>query len=382
MWSPCYHLILEDNMAQNSSRYLRQYALKDFGMQGQEKLAGARVLVVGAGGLGCPVVQYLCAAGVGHIGIVDADRVALSNLHRQPLYRTDDVGRLKAEVAAEILRAQNDTITIAAYALHLDNQNAWDLLSAYDIILDCTDNFDTRYMLCDVCVLLRKPLVYGAIYTYEGQVAVFNVADAAGISSNYRDLFPVPPAPEEAPDCATTGVLGVLPGVIGLLQANEVIKLLADIGEPLINKLFTIGLLDYQSITVRIQAKHHPDAPQSRIAFEAAHYGHYCGTVTEGIALIAAHELEEIAHRSDTLLIDVRALSELPRLSLPHRAIPLELLMANADELHASHLLLICQSGIRSARAAEWLMNHFGDQRTISHLQGGMAAYQSIKYDE
>ena len=369
-------------MEHTSSRYLRQYALKDFGMQGQKKLANARVLVVGAGGLGCPVLQYLCAAGVGLIGIIDADKVALSNLHRQPLYRTADVGRLKTEVAADIRRAQNDTISIAEYAIRLDNQNAWDLLSSYDIILDCTDNFETRYMLCDVCVLLHKPLVYGAIYTYEGQVAVFNVADSAGISSNYRDLFPMPPAPEEAPNCATTGVLGVLPGVIGLLQANEVIKLLADIGEPLINKLFTIGLLDYQSITVRIKAKHHPDAPQSRIAFEAVHYGRYCGTVNEGIALIAAHELDEVARRPDTLLIDVRALSEAPRLSLPHRAIPMELLMANADELQAAHLVLVCQSGIRSARAAEWLMKHFGAQRTISHLKGGMVAYQSTKNDE
>ncbi|WP_166336610.1 HesA/MoeB/ThiF family protein [Sphingobacterium chungjuense] len=366
----------------NKSRYARQYTLQDFGKQGQTKLAEARVLIVGAGGLGCPVLQYLCAAGVGDIGIVDADKVGLSNLHRQPLYRTTDVGRLKAEVAAAILRAQNDTITVVEYAFHLNNQNAWDLISSYDIIVDCTDNFETRYVLCDVCALLHKPLVYGAIYTYEGQVAVFNVSDSQGIRCQYRDLFPVPPSSEEAPDCATTGVLGVLPGVIGLLQANEVIKLLAGIGEPLINKLYTIGLLDYQSVTIRLQPQHHPDAPESRIAFEAANYGHYCGSVNEDVGLISSTELDAIAHRSDSLLIDVRALDELPRLSLPHRAIPLELLMANVHELNASHLVLICQSGVRSARAAESLKNYLGNRQSISHLQGGILAYQSEKNDE
>ena len=216
------------------SRYNRQILLSEVGESGQQKLAAAKVLVVGAGGLGCPVLQYLTAAGVGTIGISDGDFVSESNLHRQILYGPADIGNNKAEVAARVLKRQNPDVSFSIIADMIIPQNAIDIIQEFDIVVDCTDQIHTRYLLNDACVLLGKPLVYGAIHKFEGQVSVFNHDGGP----TYRDLFPKPPKPESTPNCNETGVLGVLPGIIGTLQANEVLKRILGHGDVLSGTIF------------------------------------------------------------------------------------------------------------------------------------------------
>src|SRR5258705_2623718 len=235
-------------------RYHRQIILPEFGEEGQQKLIFAKVLVIGAGGLGCPALQYLTAAGIGTIGIVDDDVVALNNLHRQVLYSVNDIGLSKAERATQILQQLNPEIKIIAYNERLTTQNALSLIDEFDIIIDGTDNFSTRYMINDACVLLNKPLVYGAISQFEGQVSVFNPQPLKGSNEavNYRDLFPDPPRDGEVLNCAEAGVLGVLPGIIGSMMANETIKLIAGIGELLVNRLLTYNALTNQVYELKL----------------------------------------------------------------------------------------------------------------------------------
>src|ERR1051326_6363377 len=213
-------------------RYQRQVILPGFGEGGQQKLREARVLVIGAGGLGCPVLQYLTAAGIGTVGIVDDDVVALNNLQRQVLYGVKDIGLSKAETAANILQQLNPGIEIIPYNERLTVQNALVLLDDFDIVIDGTDNFATRYMINDACVLLKKPLVYGAVSQFEGQVSIFRNQSHDDV--NYRDIFPDPPKESEILNCAEGGVLGTMTGIIGTMMANETIKLIAGIGEPLV----------------------------------------------------------------------------------------------------------------------------------------------------
>ncbi|MDX2004540.1 MAG: molybdopterin-synthase adenylyltransferase MoeB [Meiothermus sp.] len=220
------------------NRYARHIILEGVGGAGQARLKASRVLVVGAGGLGSPVLQYLAAAGVGHLGIVEMDTVDLSNLQRQVLYTTAEVGRPKAEAAKARLNALNPHVEVETYALELTSQNALEILEPYDLILDCTDNFPARYLVNDACVLLDKPLVYGAIQQFEGQVSVFHHRPPQGACGPcYRCLFPQPPAPGTVPSCAEAGVFGVLPGVVGSLMATEALKVLLELGQPLSGKL-------------------------------------------------------------------------------------------------------------------------------------------------
>jgi sulfur-carrier protein adenylyltransferase/sulfurtransferase len=225
-------------------RYQRQVILPGFGENGQQKLLNARVLVVGAGGLGCPALQYLTAAGVGTIGIVDDDVVALNNLHRQVLYSVNDIGFSKAERAGDILRQLNPGIKIIPYNERLTTQNALIVIDDFDIIMDGTDNFSTRYMINDACMLLKKPLVYGAISQFEGQLCVFR--NEYDTDVNYRDMFPDPPREADVLNCAEAGVLGTIPGLIGMMMATETIKLITGVGEPLINQLVTYNALNNQ----------------------------------------------------------------------------------------------------------------------------------------
>lgn len=220
------------------NRYARHIILEGVGGAGQARLKASRVLVVGAGGLGSPVLQYLAAAGVGRLGIVEKDTVDLSNLQRQVLYTTAEVGRPKAEAAKARLNALNPHVEVETYALELTSQNALEVLEPYDLILDCTDNFPARYLVNDACVLLDKPLVYGAIQQFEGQVSVFHNRPSQGACGPcYRCLFPQPPAPGTVPSCAEAGVFGVLPGVVGSLMATEALKVLLELGQPLSGKL-------------------------------------------------------------------------------------------------------------------------------------------------
>ena len=258
-------------------RYQRQITLNGFGIVSQEKLTNAKVLVVGAGGLGCPILQYIVAAGVGEVGIVDNDEVALSNLNRQILFGQEDIGKDKAIIAAQKLAEQNNLVKLNAFQQNCDQAFALEQFPQYDIIVDATDNFATRYLINDACVLLKKPLVFGAVSQFEGQVAVFNVMKE-GQSLNYRDLFPVPPKNNEVLSCAEGGVLGVLPGIIGMMQAMEVIKLITGIGEVLANELLTYNALSQE--IYKMQIVQHSDSeknmPTTLEAYTSLNYQWLC----------------------------------------------------------------------------------------------------------
>lgn len=241
-------------------RYQRQITLQGFGIEAQEKLTNAKVLVIGAGGLGCPILQYLVAAGVGRIGIVDKDQVTLSNLNRQVLFGQNDVGGNKANIAAIKLASLNDLVKIQAYQQNCDQAFAIEHFPNYDIVVDATDNFATRYLINDACVLLGKPLAFGAVSQFEGQVAVFNVMKD-GLALNYRDLFPEPPKEGEVLSCTDGGVLGVLSGMIGVMQAIEVIKIIAGIGNVLANQMLIYNALTNTNYIMQLE-KHEDSSRQ------------------------------------------------------------------------------------------------------------------------
>ncbi len=358
----------------NSERYDRQIKLQGFGIEAQNKLASAKVLVIGAGGLGCPVLQYLTAAGVGNIGIVDDDRVSLSNLHRQILYNSNDIGKLKTEAALERLHAMNPEVQFTIFSERIIPKNAVKIVSEYDIIIDCTDNFATRYLLDDVCRILEKPLIFGAIYQYEGQIAVFNVRNKEGFTAHYRNLFPEPPNPGEVPDCNEVGVLGVLPGVIGTLQATEAIKLMTGIGEPLINKLMTIDILNYQTAVFEITSLHLTDKniPYSIEEFENMNYQLHCGIELAGIKNFSPSGFKEAAKVPDTIVIDVREPEEQPKLDVPYISIPLSQLKEYVNQINNRNVILVCQSGNRSLSGAKILQEILGREYSIGHLDGGI----------
>ncbi|MBB1286598.1 molybdopterin-synthase adenylyltransferase MoeB [Flavisolibacter sp. BT320] len=355
-------------------RYQRQMILKGFGPEGQEKLQKSSVLVVGAGGLGCPALQYLVAAGVGSIGIVDNDVVSLHNLHRQVLFTTTDIGREKAEVAAQRLTQMNPDISIAAFPVRLTNQNALDIIGDFNLVLDATDNFATRYIINDACVLLNKPLVYGAISQFEGQVAVFNAGKG---SVNYRDLFPQSPEPGSVLNCAEAGVLGVLPGIIGTMQATEVIKLLTGMGKPLVNQLFTYNALTNDSYVFELFPKEETSRllPTTETEFQKMDYEWLCeAPAVEEIDRIAFNEL---LHRTNAAAIDVRKENELPEITeFNHQKIPLSLLKENLSSITADTVIFFCQSGKRSLQAAKLLSATFGQRKKVYSLKGGILQWK------
>lgn len=351
-------------------RYRRQIALKGFGESAQQKLSDAKVLVVGAGGLGCPVLQYLAAAGVGTIGIVDHDHISLHNLHRQILYGTGDVGKSKADVAARKLKGLNPEINVVSYAVKLVRGNVLNLLADYDLIVDGTDNFTSRYLINDACMVLRKPLVFAAISDYEGQVAVFNVDDAHGVSTNYRDLFPDPPAPGEIPNCEENGVIGVLPGIIGVMQAAEVIKLITGIGEPLINRLLNYSLLTQQTYEIHI-------SPGSVNSYSKPLMNDFMKHEDAPVTEIEGSELATLLQNNNAILIDVREYHETPKLhSDSYQQVPMSVLDEELlSKISQEHVIMICQHGIRSLNAAEFLKDHGLGTKTIYSLKGGVVRW-------
>lgn len=360
-------------------RYSRHVLLPGFDIKGQAILCSSRVLVIGAGGLGCPVLQYLAAAGIDNIGIIDHDIVEESNLQRQVLYTHKDIGSPKATQAAEKLRVLNPHIIVNEQVLQIDNTNILDCIRQYDIIVDCTDNFLSRYIINDACVLLDKPLIFGAIYQYEGQVAIFNVKDKEGNKTNYRHLFPIPPQPDDAPDCNAAGVLNVLPGIIGMLQATEVIKLLTNTGEPLINTLYTYNALTLESYKIEIAADETVNnlIPADREAFISADYKWMCNTPKEEPDTIHPQELKKLLDNSEVLIIDVREPDELPKADFQNLNIPLSSLKQNIPEIEHSYIIVFCQMGARSMKAAHMLKEKYGKTKNIKSLEGGMHGWLS-----
>jgi adenylyltransferase/sulfurtransferase len=360
-------------------RYHRQIILPEFGEQGQQKLLKAKVLVIGAGGLGCPALQYLTATGVGTIGIVDDDVVALNNLHRQVLYSVNDIGSSKAERAANILKQLNPEIKIIAYNERLENQNALTLFDEFDIIIDGTDNFSTRYMINDGCVLLNKPLVYGAISQFEGQVSVFRNKNEEDV--NYRDIFPDPPKEGEVLNCAEAGVLGVLPGIIGTMMANETIKLITGIGEPLIGQLFTYNALNNQVYQLTLSARKETRSliPKDETTFLKMDYVWLCSSPVSTDE-IDVNTFNSLIEKGNIDVIDVRELHEAPTVNeFDHIKIPLGQLPDNTTAIRFDTIVAFCQSGKRSLQAAKILNSIFGDKKKIYSLRGGIAEWKKQK---
>ncbi|MFZ1805970.1 MAG: molybdopterin-synthase adenylyltransferase MoeB [Cyclobacteriaceae bacterium] len=352
-------------------RYSRHFVLPQFGIEGQQKLKAASVIVIGAGGLGCPVLQYLAAAGVGTIGILDFDKVGESNLQRQVLYGTDDIGKPKAEQAASKLKALNPHISIQVINSRIDSSNALELLQPFDVTVDCTDNFPTRYLLNDAAVLLDKPLVYGSIFRYEGQVAVFNLNQSA----NYRDLYPVPPSPGSVPNCEEGGVLGVLPGIIGCLQANEVLKIIVGIGEPLTNKVLLMDTLNMDTNVIKFPSRNERNSIKKLIDYDS-----FCGINKTTIAMdmkeVTVSELKALKDNGEAFqLIDVREEYEREICSIDGESIPIGEIAQSIDKISKDKKVVIhCRSGSRSGNTIKWLeRNH--DFDNLYNLKGGILAW-------
>ncbi|MFA7327491.1 MAG: molybdopterin-synthase adenylyltransferase MoeB [Candidatus Kapaibacterium sp.] len=334
-------------------RYSRHLLLDNVGIKGQEKLSSASVLVVGAGGLSCPALQYLTASGVGRIGIIDDDLIEESNLQRQVLYSHDDIGRNKAFVASEKLSKQNPFVSFEIQQTRLTNKNALELFSRYDIILDGTDNFATRYIINDACVILGKPFVYGSIYKFEGQVSVFNYNNGP----SYRCLFPNPPS--EVGNCSEVGVLGVLPGIIGIMQSIEVIKIILDIGSVLSGKLLIYDGLssDIHFININKSQEYHSELTELKNSFEEFDYEFFCsnknGTIT--CKDISAESLEELLKSEIVQIVDVRQEWELPK--IPNHLvvnIPMDEISNSIHLLDKSkYTVICCQTGVRSKKCLD-----------------------------
>jgi len=350
--------------------YDRQITLPDFGLEGQQKIKAASVLIVGCGGLGCPSAQFLAAAGVGRIGLVDYDTVSPSNLHRQVLYTHGDIGRSKVEVAAERLSAMNPFIQIDTFPVRLSGDNIQSIISDFDIILDGTDNFSTRYLINDACVLMNKVNVHAAIYRFEGQLSVFGVEDKAC----YRCVFPEAPPEGMVPSCAEAGVLGVLPGLLGTMQALETIKLITGIGDPLINRLL---LVDTKTMSQR----------SMQIDKDPA-----CPICSENASITTIEELEQTCGPSlnrlsaedwragsagDHFLLDVRDVHEYELDNLDGVNIPLGDLQERWQEIPSNQKIVVhCASGKRSEAACNFLVEKGLSQ--VFNLEGGLAKIRRL----
>ncbi len=364
-------------------RYSRHLIIPEFNIEGQRRLKQGKVLVVGTGGLGSPLLLYLTAAGVGNIGIVDFDVVDETNLQRQVLFTVDDVGQPKCEVAKKRLQALNPHIKFTTYNVELTSENALDIIKDYDLVADGTDNFPTRYLVNDASVILGKPNVYASIFRFEGQVSVFNHTDNEGITGpNYRDLFPAPPPPGLVPSCAEGGVIGVLPGIIGSLQANEVIKILSGVGSPLSGRLFLFDALSFETRTLKLHKDpENPLTGKNPTQTELIDYEFFCGIGTEDQAATKVKEItvgelnEWMINGEDFQLIDVREPYEYEISNISAELIPLATVEENADKISSDKKVVVhCRSGARSAQAIERLEKKFGFNN-LYNLKGGILAF-------
>ncbi|HEV2805748.1 MAG TPA: molybdopterin-synthase adenylyltransferase MoeB [Chthoniobacterales bacterium] len=366
------------------SRYSRQLLLPEVSADGQRRIRAARVLCIGAGGLGSPAALYLAAAGIGKLGLVDADRVDASNLQRQILYGTGDVGELKVEKAGARLRELNPDVEIVLHEARLTSANAAEIIAAYDVVIDGSDNFPTRYLSNDVCVFARKPNIYGSVFRFEGQASVF--APHLG-GPCYRCLFPEPPPPGAAPSCAEAGVLGVLPGIIGLIQATEALKLIVGVGETLAGRLLHFDALKMKFREFNLRRD--PECPvcgDEPTIFEPIDYEQFCAgppaadwfAAPESVPTLTVRELKaKIDNREAFTLIDVREPFEYEIAKIDAaRLIPLGELESRLSELPRSGpLILQCHSGGRSEHAVR-LLQEAGFQNALN-LVGGIDAWSA-----
>lgn len=354
------------------NRYARHLSLPEIGLEGQVRLKEARVLVVGAGGLGSPVLLYLAAAGVGHIGIIDGDVVDVSNLQRQVLYTMEEVGKPKAESAKKRLEALNPYIEIIAYPFALMRENALKIIKEYQIIVDGTDNFATRYLVNDACVIAGKMNVYASISRFEGQVAVFNALNEDGTRGpNYRDLFPTPPMPGATLNCAEEGVLGVLPGIIGAMQASEVIKLVTDFGETLAGK---VALFDAGSFSLRVIKLQRTTSVSISTLID---YDLFCNTqqLPSANKMLPEQLYQLLKNKEPVQLIDVRQPEEHNAYNIGGISIPVADIAQEAHRISKEKItILYCQTGNRSQSALQTLQR-LGGYKLLFSLEGGINAW-------
>ena len=359
-------------------RYSRHLIMPEVGMEGQLKLKAAKVLCIGAGGLGSPLALYLAAAGVGTLGVVDFDVVDYTNLQRQVIHTTADVGRKKLDSAADKVKAINPFIQIRPFETRLTSENALDLFRDFDIIVDGTDNFPTRYLVNDACVLTGKPNVYGSIFRFEGQVSVFATQDGPC----YRCLYPEPPPPGLVPSCAEGGVLGILPGLVGIMQATEAIKLILGKGEPLIGRLLLVDALGMRFRELKLRKN--PECPacgKHPTVTKLIDYNEFCGIrgeekpVTSNVPEIQPEELKaKLDAGEDIFILDVREPHEYQICNLQGYLIPLGELPKRAHELDSSREIVAhCRSGVRSAKAVSFLQQ--AGFHKVKNLAGGILAW-------
>ena len=362
-------------------RYSRHLILPEVNLDGQKKLKAAKVLCIGAGGLGSPLAVYLAAAGVGTMGIVDFDTVDLTNLQRQIVHGTKDVGRPKLQSAIETIRDINPNINVVGYEEMFTSENAMQIVPDYDLVIDGTDNFATRYLTNDVCVLLNKPNVYGSIFRFEGQASVFWAAHGPC----YRCLYPEPPPPGMVPSCAEGGVLGVLPGIVGCIQANEAIKLILGIGNPLVGRLLTFNALKMQFRELRLRKDPHcPICGENPTIRELIDYEEFCGirgeeAPAQGVTKMEEITVRELKQRMDSgeplTVIDVREPYEYAIARIPGtKLIPLGQIAERAGELDPNaEIIMQCRSGKRSADALNQLKAK--GFTNLKNLVGGILAW-------
>lgn len=353
-----FSLVMELS-SEEKKQYDRHLILDEIGQKGQKKLKKSKVLVIGAGGLGCPVLQYLTAAGVGTIGIIDDDIVSVSNLQRQILYTHEDIGKPKVACAIKRLSNLNPFISFKGYPEKLTKENVIHLFKKYDVIVDGSDNFPTRYLVNDAAVITEKPVVFGSIFKFEGQVSVFNLNNGP----TYRCLYPEPPKDGEVPNCSEIGVLGVLPGIIGCLQANEIIKIICGLGDVLSGKLLLLNTLNLHQQLIKFSKNE-----AIMITELASDYEVFCGISSE----VKEIEYSEIVENPKKFyLLDVRTLAERKNFSLGGTHIPILELKNRISEIKTNKIVVAyCASGLRSKNAVSQLVEVF-DEKEIFSLKGG-----------
>jgi molybdopterin/thiamine biosynthesis adenylyltransferase/rhodanese-related sulfurtransferase len=350
----------------DTTRYQRQLQLPGFGREGQQKLADAKVLVIGAGGLGVPVLQYLTGMGVGTLGIVDADQVSLSNLHRQVIYTPADVGQLKVDCCVQKLKKQNQDVQFNTYPHFLSSDNALDIVKDYDLVVDATDNFNARYLINDACVILKKPFVYGALQQFEGHVSVFNHQDGP----TYRCLYPEPLGEGQIPDCNTAGVLGIVPGLIGSYQALETIKIITGLGTPLSGVLQISDFLHNSQYQIKLTAKHENKNIRD---IKIPETSSFCAA-DESISAVQLWDW--IKGKKAFQLIDVREAQEYQSAHLEAAfSVPLSRLNGQLPDLPKDQpWVLMCQQGGRSKKALQYLKER-QPELTLFNFEGGMTEW-------
>jgi molybdopterin/thiamine biosynthesis adenylyltransferase/rhodanese-related sulfurtransferase len=373
-------------------RYSRHLIMPEVGMEGQLKLKAARVLCVGTGGLGSPLAMYLAAAGVGTLGLVDFDVVDASNLHRQVIHFTQDVGRAKLASAEEKVHGINPNVTVRKFETKLTSANALDIIKEFDLVVDGTDNFPTRYLINDACVLSGKPNVYGSIFRFEGQASVFAAPASDGPAGSgrneqgpcYRCVYPQPPPPGMVPSCAEGGVLGILPGLVGLIQATETIKLILGSGEPLIGRLLLVDALSMRFREMKLRRD--PACPicgSNRTITKLIDYDEFCGlnqpekkpAMMNALPDMSVEELKaKLDAKVDIFVLDVREPHEYQICNIGGHLIPMGDVPKRQQELDPEkHIVVHCRSGVRSAKVADFLRQQGFEK--VQNLAGGILAW-------